>query len=196
MICLRHSISLFVMISLYACSGQDAYRLQSDIDEQTGISLTRPAEPLQLAARRPGLSDVGKDYLFTAPVTVSGIGAPQTYLWFGVGSSVDRHIRGAPLPQWQSIIVVVDGTAMTFDLIPWSEAASSTPYKTSARLLRSYAAKVTSSQIRQIAGAQHLEAFVTDIDTRSPVYSFISGDQGEWLQLCCTNGLSALSGID
>lgn len=170
------------LIAVGGCAGQTGPSLQSDMDERTGVSLTRPAEPLRLAAAQPGLSDIGKDYLLTAPVTVTGMGPTQKYLWFGVGSSVDRRISGALVPQWKSIILVVDGVAMTFDLIAWSEAATSQPYDPTVKLLASYAAKVTDSQVRQISGANTLEAYVTDTSDRSPSYTLVSGDFQAWSQ--------------
>lgn len=180
---LAKALGITTLIALTGCAGSQEYRMTSDLDEQTGISLTRPAAPLILAAPRPGLSDIGKDYLLTAPVTVSGLGPSQTYLWFGVGSSVDRKISGAEVPTWQSIILVVDGVAMTFDLVSWEQAAPSTPYESSTTLHGAYAAKVTNSQVQRIVNASRIEAFVTDESNRSPTYLLVNGELQAWAPL-------------
>jgi len=178
-------------LGLSACGTQDQYSLVSDMSDATGISMTRPRQPVQLAALRPGLSAVGKDYLFAGPVSVSGLGAPQAYLWFALGSTIDRRYTGAPEPTFQTVILLIDGTPMTFDLSPWSGASGTEPYELDIRPSASYAAKITNSQIRQIANAQILEAYVADADNRSPRYSMVSGDLRDWLDFCCGGESSA-----
>jgi hypothetical protein len=193
---MRQSALLVLVISLAGCAGSGTQRISSNTDELTGVSLTRPQKPLEMAAVRPGLSDVGKDYLYSSPVTVSGIGAPQTWLWFGVGSSVDRKLGGTPVPEWKAIYLLVDGTAMSFDLVPWTGVTSSLPYALPVRLYAEYATRVTSSQVRQIANAESIEAYVTNADDQSPVFVHVAGDTLAWLDVCCASSLSAQSSFD
>ncbi len=174
-------VSILSLALIGGCASQDELSIVSDVDDATGVSLARPRQPARLAAERPGLSAVGKDYLFTGPVSVSGSGTSQTYLWFATASTIDRHITGAPEPTFKTIILVVDGTQMTFDLIPWASASKAAPYELPMEPRASYAAKVTSSQIQQIATATTLQAYVTDNDSRSPTYYLAEAELRDWL---------------
>lgn len=162
-----------------ATNSQQAYSVDAG---QRGVeSMSQVREPIYLTANRPGLSLVGKDYLFTGPVTVAGSGPAQDYLWFAVGSTIDRELTGAAEPVLDEILLVIDGVPMTFDLIPWSQAAQYSPYKLDVKTHASYAARITRSQVRTIAAAQELTAYVTGDDHRSPVYTMMGGELRRWL---------------
>lgn len=154
---------------------------------EAGVSPTSNREAVWLAAERPGLSAVGKDYLFVGPMTVNREGARRSYLWFAVGTTIDRRITGVDKPQLDTIVLLVDGAHMTFDLVPWDNEASSSPYAPAIDSYVSYAARVTSSQVRQLAAAAELQAFLTDANGRSPVYSVVQGQASDWL----SNGRAA-----
>lgn len=148
---------------------------------ETGVSPTSSRSAVWLAAMRPGLSAVGKDYLFVGPMTVNREGSRRSYLWFAAGTTIDRHITGAEKPQLESVVMVADGTPMTFDLVPWDNGKASSPYPLTIDSYVSYAARVTASQVRQLANADTLEAYVTDINGRSPLYSVVEGEARDWL---------------
>ena len=144
------------------------------------VSSAGAAGPVWLAAPRPGLSAVGKDYLFAGPMTVNRGGQAENYLWFALGTTLDREIMGTPRPALESVLLIVDGTPMTFDLIPWDEASSPTPFDLSIGNYASYAARITRSQLRQLAGATELAAYVTDPGGRSPRYTVVRGEAATW----------------
>lgn len=148
---------------------------------ETGVSPTSLRDAVWLAAPRPGLSAVGKDYLFVGPMTVNRGGSPQSYLWFAVGTTIDRRLTGAPKPELETVVLVTDGTPMTFDLIAWDSNGASAPYPLTIDSYVSYAARVTGSQLRQLAEADTLEAYVTDVSGRSPLYVVVEGDPADWL---------------
>ena len=154
---------LVLIFALSAGCAGDQQRMQS------------PKEPLQFSAARPALSDIGKDFLYVAPVTISGRGEPQQYLWFAVASTVDRQIVGSPVPDWQEIILLVDDTPMNFDLAPWSEASATEPFEPDMPVVRTFGTRVTQSQLRRIARAGNVQAYVAAGDLRSPVYALVSG---------------------
>ena len=160
---------------------------QNDTDEMrasitdAGVSTTSSREAVWLAAPRRGLSAVGKDYLFVGPMTVNREGTRQTYLWFAVGTTIDRHLTGAHKPTLDTVVMLVDGTPMTFDLVAWDDASASSPYRPAIESYASYAARVTGSQVRQLASADTVEAYVTDLNGRSPIYVIVKGDPRAWL---------------
>lgn len=149
---------------------------------QTGVSPGSSRDAVWLAAQRPGLSVAGKDYLFVGPMTVNRDGLRRSYLWFAVGTTIDRHLTGVAKPELETVVLVVDGTPMTFDLTAWDNAKASAPYPLSIESYVSYAARVTASQLRQLVQAETLEAYVTDANGRSPLYVVVSGDPGDWLR--------------
>lgn len=168
---------------LGACGGNPSMPFEHRVDEQTGESFTQVREPLHLVTTRPALSRVGKDYLFVAPVTVSGSQEPQKYLWFSFGSSIDRQITGAEQPIANSIVLVLDGMPMTFDLVPWAKIASSRPYDTSVEHYASFGSRVTASQLRRLSTTRELSAFVTNNNFRSPDYVLSAGEYEAWADL-------------
>ena len=173
-------LALFATLSGPGCSSLPASSFVQEVDESTGESFTRAREPLRLTALRPALSRVGKDYLFVAPVSVSGMGEPRNHLWFAFGSSVDRRITGTPLPLVNTIVLVVDDMPMTFDLVQWSDVASSEPFSIGVEYYSSYGTRITQSQLRRIASATRLSAYVTNADYRSPAYELVSGEYTAW----------------
>jgi hypothetical protein len=179
---MKQAIS-FVLLALVlaGCATEQRTTVVDQVNEATGESFTRMREPLSLAIDRPDLSKVGKDYLLVAPVTIAGSANTGQYLWFGLGTTLDRAITGAPQPGIDRIVLMVDGVPMTFDLVRWQEAANTEPYDVSMKMTHSFASKVTDNQLRRIAGAETLTAYVTNPDHRSPVYDLVSGVPGDWL---------------
>lgn len=175
----RTSLLLLTLV-FSACSSLPPTPIVRTVDDTTGESLTHAREPLRMVAVRPALSRVGKDYLFVAPVSVSGRGTPQNYLWFAFGSTLDRHLAGAPIPVVKTIVLVVDDMPMTFDLAAWSDLATSRPFDLDVEHYLSFGARVTGSQLRRLSSANALAAYVTDGANRSPNYLLSDGSVGDW----------------
>lgn len=171
---------LFLVLGIAACSSLPPAPIVQTVDDASGESLTHSREPLRMIAVRPALSRVGKDYLFVAPVSVSGRGTPQDYLWFAFGSTLDRHLVGTPIPVVKTIVLVVDDMPMTFDLAAWSELSTSRPFELDVEHYLSFGARVTGSQLRRISSANALAAYVTDGANRSPTYNLSNGSFGGW----------------
>lgn len=180
---MRHLPKICLLIAalcVAACSSQAPAPFVQTVDDTLGESLTHAREPLRMVAVRPALSRVGKDYLFVAPVSVSGRGAPRDYLWFGFGSTLDRRLIGAPIPEIATIVLMVDDMPMTFDLVNWSEVSSSEPFDLGVEYYTSFSARITSSQLRRISSADALTAYVTDGAHRSPTYELSAGSPDDW----------------
>jgi hypothetical protein len=177
-ICIGAALSL---LFLSGCGWQRGPDTRATDIVESGVSPIGSKEAVWLAAPRPGLSAAGKDYLFVGPMTVNRDGAHRSYLWFAIGTTIDRHLMGTPKPTLQTIVLLVDGIPMTFDLTPWDKSANSSPYPLSIASYSSYAARVTDSQIRQLAIAGTVQAYVTDANDRSPIYNIVKGDPAKWL---------------
>ncbi len=182
---LRTAACLLIFVSVLSagCAGKPTSPYSQFVDERSGESLTSTIEPTRFVAERPALSRVGKDYLYAAPVRVSGADGPRTYLWFGVGSSIDRRITGAAIPDVSRIVLIVDDMPMTLDLTSWSQVTASDPFALGVEHYTSYGARVTASQLRRIAAAESLRAFVADADSRSPTFVVVDGVHEAWAGL-------------
>lgn len=164
------------------CVSGGGDKIVREVDDRTGHSFTRVREPLRLATVQPWLSRVGKDYLLVAPVVVSGTDRNGQYLWLALGTTIDRTITNAAPRQFNRIVLVVDGMPMTFDLEHWQKTASSEPFKVSIKLTDSFSARLTDSQLKRIAGAETLSAYVTNAEHRSPEYGLVHGSPADWLE--------------
>ncbi len=173
-------LGLLAALSLQGCAGTPDNGVVADVDESTGDSLARPKEPLRLATTRPALSTVGKDYLLIAPVAVSGSVHRGLYLWFAIGSTVDRELHGLSAPGIDRIVLLVDGMPMSFDLVDWSERSGVEPYRVPVKTHRSFAARVTRNQLERIRSADALSAWVTNPSQRSPDYELVRGHPSDW----------------
>jgi hypothetical protein len=171
---------LLAAIAVAGCATMDESSQVSTFDEQTGESLTHPAEPLTLQAERPGLSVIGKDYLALSPVTVSGRGAPATWLWCSLTSSIDRGITGAPAPEIESIVLIVDEVPMALRLEPWSKAATTRPFDPPAGMQTTFAVRITDSQLARIVGARELGAYVVETGRHSPRFAMAQDTRAGW----------------
>lgn len=179
--CCQHIGVVLALTALCGCVWQQEPDSVTASFTVAGIHANGSNEAVWLAAPRPGLSAVGKDYLFVGPMTVNREGSPGSFLWFAVGTTIDRHLTGAPKPTLDTVVLLVDGTPMTFDLSAWDNGAEASPYSLSIDSDASYVARVTSSQVRQIANADRVDAYVVDANGRSPTYSVVSGDPAKWL---------------
>lgn len=177
------SALLSSLLCIGACGSQPVSPFTHYIDERSGESYTHSIEPVRLAAERPALSRVGKDYLYIAPVSVGGIDSPKDYLWFAIGSSVDRRLTGALRPAVNRIVLMIDGMPMTFDLVPWSDIAMSDPFDIGVEQYTSFSSRVTRSQLLRIARATEIAAFVTNGADRSPDYDMVGGTYATWADL-------------
>lgn len=174
------TLMVLVISFVAACSSQPRAPFEEIVRGDQGESLTQSSEPLRMVAPRAALSRVGKDYLFVAPVTVRENNSSKNYLWFSFGSTLDRRLTGSATPKVKAIVLVVDGMPMTFDLVPWSEVASSEPFELGVEHYSSFSARVTGSQLHRISSAGELSAFVTNGADRSPVYALSDGEFVEW----------------
>lgn len=169
-----------VVLGAAGCAG-DTARLGAGTDSvEYGISPVGGATPLWLTASRPGLSAAGKDFLFVGPMSVNRNGSSERYLWFGLSTTIDRNLTGAPPLLTESVVLVVDGTPMHFDLIAWESSRAASPYVLPMDGFASYAARVTASQLRQVAEAAEVDAYVTNREGRSPRFTLVEGDPAGW----------------
>ena len=66
-------------------------------------------------------------------------------------------------------------------LIPWDSNADSVPFDPAISARRNFAVRVTASQLRALAGAASIKAWVTDENGRSPEYRLVVGQPSDLL---------------
>lgn len=172
-----------MLVTIGGCAGERERLTAATESVEYGISPVGGTAPLWLSAGRPGLSAAGRDFLFVGPMSVNRNGSSERYLWFGLSTTIDRDLTGAPPLVTESVILVVDGTPMNFDLVEWDAGPSASAYVLPVDGFASYAARVTASQLRQVAQATRVDAYVTNREGRSPVFTLVEGDAAVWLRL-------------
>ncbi len=172
--------ALIGILSVFAaCSSQPVDR-QGDL--AAGASTSATGNMLWLAAERPGLSRAGKDYLFAGPMSVNRSGTSERMLYLAFGTTIDRRITGAEEPIHETVVFDVDGALMTFALVPWAWRDDKEPFDPAIEARKSYAAPITRSQLRALAGANDLSAWITDNQGRSPLYRLVRGEAAALLR--------------
>ena len=114
-------------------------------------------------------------------MSVNRGGSSQRMLYLAFGTTVDRHITGAEKPQLETVVFEIDGSLMKFDLIPWDSGPDSVPFDPAIPARRNFAVRVTASQLRALAGAASIKAWVTDEYGRSPEYRLVVGQPSDLL---------------
>jgi len=163
-------LTIVAIWALFAgCSTTDV----SDGNVGRELPTAGSGELVTLAVPRRGLSAVGDDYLFMGPVSLNRNGRAQSYLWLALATTIDRQVSGADQPTLKRIIIRVDGVPMTFDLEPWNESIDNAPFDTPLRAQAAFRSRVTASQLEKLGDAAVLDAYVTDQDNRSPLYTVV-----------------------
>lgn len=175
----RLYIAMLAAVLVSGCASSDV-ETTPVTNAESGVSATSDGGAVWLAADRPGLSNVGRDFLFVGPMTINRDAVQRRYLWFAFASTIDRRLTGAPDRPLESVIITVDGTPMTFDVDAWNAPSGTLPYELPITPTQSLVALVTRSQLKRLAAADDIEAYVLDGNARSPRYRLAKGNPAGW----------------
>ncbi len=156
-------ILALVAAVLAACSGGMPL---TQLDERTGVTLTRGAEPLVFARTEPRYSRSARDYVYVGPVETNRQGVREYYLWIGVATTLDRGFFAPAVEAPRSLYVSANGEPMEFPLRPWRELVATSMqrpvYATAVELDEELAARVTLQQL-QLLDSGRLESIAIDL---------------------------------
>ncbi|MEM7612834.1 MAG: hypothetical protein AAF270_14215 [Pseudomonadota bacterium] len=175
-------LGILVFLAITACAASNNSPFVSTVDDQTGQSVVYAKSPLTFVANRPNLSQVGKDYLVISPLRASIQGTSRNYLFFALGSTIDRALMDASVPSVRSIILRVDGQLMSFETTKWSALSRQAPFSVDLLVHEMLVAEFTQSEMALITRADSLSAWLLDDNDRSPEYRLLGGDHKQWDQ--------------
>ena len=148
---------LAVMVA--SCAGRAPMDGASEqLQERTGSTLTRVAEPLVLYHDDPTLAVNARDYIFMAPLAVNRGGALANWLWLGAWSTIDRgvRVRDSGPGEFSGVQLIVDGEPMELDLgagLAQVPGVDGLPYVAPVVTARNLFLPLTGSQVARLGGA-------------------------------------------
>lgn len=156
----RRAMIAACLLLLGGCGGgATALRAWEDLDEATGVTVTRIAEPLVFYQDDPARAANCRDYIEVAPLQVSQGGRNGRWLWVALWSTIDRKVTdGEPtVPDTTAIRLVADGEPMELDFasaatrLPGMEGG---PYAAPVSTAKVLFLPLTTSQLARLGAAR------------------------------------------
>lgn len=151
--CLSAAIAA-VLLSSCATDGP-VRRATEYLDDATGATITRVAEPFVFFSEDPARAANARDFIHAAPLAVNQSGKRTWWLWLGLWSTIDRGISaGDPrLPDVTAIQLVVDGEPMELDLASRTDSIpglTGLPYAAPVGTATTFVLPLTGSQVARL----------------------------------------------
>lgn len=160
-----------------ALAGCQTARLEDTLerlDESSGVTLLRAAEPLVFARTEARYSRSARDYVYLGPIETNRQGQRDYYLWVGVGTTLDRGFLAPEATEPELLLTEVGGEPMIFELAPWLEREPSLTvgdvYEPAVKVGVALAARVSKQQIELLAQARLGSVQLVDGDGRMRSY--------------------------
>lgn len=97
----------FLSVCLTACATAPGDAVRQRLDENTGVTVTHMAQPLEFYSSRPEAGLQATSFAYLGPLEVNRMGTRTTYLWFSVLPGTDARGRDAgalDLPQQLRVV--------------------------------------------------------------------------------------------
>jgi len=156
----RPALPVACLLLLGACGGgATALRAWEDLDEATGVTVTRIAEPLVFYQDDPARAANCRDYIDVAPLQVSQGGRNGRWLWVALWSTIDRKVTdGEPtVPETTAIRLVADGEPMELDFasaVTRLPGVAGGPYASPVSTAQVLFLPLTASQLARLGAAR------------------------------------------
>lgn len=148
--------------------------------EETGLTWASMDEAVVLARSTPQYTVAARDYIYIGPVETNRLGELSHYLWLGIGSTVDRELRGESAPDSTTLVLVVDGTPIALPLDTWDADFENPPYEAHVPIAGVRGARVSLDQIQRIAQAESVEVRVVTEGGATTRYELWHGSWLSW----------------
>lgn len=158
--CLHRAVLAAAAVLLLAgCGGgPSAVRAWEDLDETSGVTVTRIAQPLVFFQDDSARAANCRDFVHVAPLQVGQGGRNGRWLWVAIWSTIDRRVTdGEPTaPETTAIRLVVDGEPMEIDLaaaVAGLPGVGIGPYELPVPTARVLFVPLTASQLARLGAA-------------------------------------------
>ena len=149
--------------------------------EESGLTWASMDEPVVLARSTPQYTVAARDYIYIGPVETNSLGELVHHLWLGIGSTVDRELRGERAPDSSTLVLVVDGTPIAFPLHAWEAEFEASPYEAQVPITGARGVRVSLDQIQWIAQADSVEVQVVSESGSTARYELWEGSWLSWV---------------
>jgi len=173
-------VALLASVMLSGCATGEP--LSSSLDSN-GVTVVTLDDPIVLARPVRQLAAAARDYAYLGPVELNRMGKRDYYLWVGLASTVDRKLIDVTPADVHALTLLINGLPMTLPLVEWAKDPDQPPYKTSAPLYATFAARISLDQILRIAGASSVQAHFVSTSGGSRRYRLWQGDWTSWTWL-------------
>lgn len=173
-------LSLLILALLICGCGSTPPILSTVLDSQTGTTHVQPLQPFSFVELRPGLAATGADIALVAPVAVSREGRQRQHLWIALGSTIDRELTGAAISTPKTVVLLADSQPMVLATEPWSDVSRFAAFVPKHPVRHTLGARVSASQLVQIAQARTLQVLIEDASGR--VATYLPGDDIDTLR--------------
>lgn len=151
--------SLIVILLLVAGCSLMGNSSGEQLDQQTGVTLSRADKPLILYRDGSARAAHARDYIYLGPIQVNRMGDLRYYLWLGIWSTIPTADPAAQRDGFESITLFADGEPLQLSNAGWLPGAIGASRSVYVRPVASAADayyEVTIDQVRLIAGADDL----------------------------------------
>lgn len=147
------------------------------MDPLTAVTSTYSNSPLIVYRDTPSRAAFSKHYVSLGPIEINKSGSYTYFLWLGIWSTLQTNDPAELQNGFESIVLVVDGEPLLFDIAGWTPASIGTSEsvypKPFASSLDAYY-RVTADQIRLIAESTDVQLRTTG---SSPLEFSLWGEQ-------------------
>ena len=173
---------LFQSVVAFAILTGCAYSPNREVrfHEESGVTWASMEEAVVLARSTPQYTVAARDYIYIGPVETNRLGELAHHLWLGIGSTVDRELRGESAPDSATLVLVVDGMPIALPLDAWEAEFESPPYEADVPIAGVRGARVSLDQIQRIAQADAVEVHVVTEGGATTRYELWHGSWLSW----------------
>ena len=147
---------LAVAVLVASCgTGAPGRRAAEYLDDATGATVTRVAQPFVLFSEDPARAANARDYIHAAPLAVNQSGKRSWWLWLGLWSTIDRGVSvgDGQLADVAGIQLIIDGEPMELDLAGRTDripGVTTLPYAAPVATARNILVPLTGSQVTRL----------------------------------------------
>ncbi len=145
-------LGLALALPLSGCAAGNRV-LEPVFDEESGETVVRLHRAIVYSRPQPGLSAVGREFVYLGPLETDRMGRISLELWVGLGSTATLGANAAPEFAPKALVLELDGSeAQRLPLEPAPAGAYDVPLP----LVGSYLAPVTDQLLAELTAAQHV----------------------------------------
>lgn len=145
------------------------------LDEQTGVTVTHSRTPFVFSSGETADTFPQMDLVQLGAIEINRMGSLDYYLWLGITEYRLLHLTHGHPPQFESIVLDLDGDELSLDVAGWSHETIGTSAPVYRKLFETsidayYAVEL--EQIERMVAVDEIKLRTADPDSREYKLSF------------------------